>query len=62
MKRLPLMITVIDDVLHSCPLTESGAPLLEYGCIQWEPVTSDVSEEFLEEAEALLQRPFQIKK
>ncbi len=61
MKRFPLMITVIEGVLHSCALTESGVPLLEYGCLHWVPVTSDASEEFLEEAENLLQKQFQLK-
>ncbi len=55
------MITVIEGVLHSCALTESGVPLLEYGCLHWVPVTSDASEEFLEEAENLLQKQFQLK-
>ncbi len=55
------MITVIDEILHSCPLTEEGYPLLEYGVLQWEPVSFEASQEFIDEARSIIKKPFKLK-
>lgn len=56
------MVAIFDGILHTCPLSESGIPLLEYGCLNWEPlIQANASDDFIEEAKYLLQKPFLLK-
>lgn len=58
MEQYPYFVMVIGGVLHRCPASENGLPLLQYGALYWDPVPADEEEGFFEEATRLLPHAF----